>query len=277
MPDKEKEKNRMKKWRAENVERIKNSGKLYHNRKKEEIKLNYVINQKLKKHVMVGKLKRVELPTGIIAILKDRFRIDETSKTGLRWSDSSCNKSYTKGKEAGNLSIHGYYNIGIHVGPTLYKFGVARIIWMIANTMIIEPGMAIDHKNRQRDDNRIVNLQLGSINSNNVNRSNGLCVYKNVRAKTGSCGKRFLAAFTFLGIRYYTKCVASLDAAFLLGWELLTSGEVPLAYVKSQSNEWKDGTYLKRALAECKKQGIAVKRPKFKTLHEYIASVEGSC
>jgi hypothetical protein len=47
--------------------------------------------------------------------------------------------------------------------------------------------------------------------------------------------------------------------------------------VKYQIEEYLEGTYLKRALAECKKQGIAVKRPKYKTLYEYIASVEGSC
>jgi hypothetical protein len=83
-----------------------------------------------------------------------------------------------------------------------------------------------------------------------------------------------VARFNFSGLECSSKYVQSQDYAFVLGWEILTSGQIPLKYIKSKSLEYLDGTYLQKALAECAKQGIAVTPPKFKTLYEYIASVE---
>jgi hypothetical protein len=245
---------------------------------KELIKLASSLNQKRKKHIMFGSLKAVVLPADTIATLRDRFKVDETSETGLRWSGSSVNKPHLIGNKAGCFySSVGYYYVRIFIGRVKYQLSVARVIWMMINNNIIEPGMVINHINRERDDNRIANLEVVPVSANNVNRAaTGLSAYKNVYVDYRR-NYPFFAKFRFLGKHYYSKYSLSEDSACIAGWEAMTSGKIPLELVKSQSNEWKDGTYLKKALAECKKQGIAVKRPKFKTLYEYIASVEGSC
>jgi hypothetical protein len=157
---------------------------------------------------------------------------------------------------------------------------------MLATNKMIEAGFVVNHKNRIRTDNRFENLTLETINSNSTNRKSlSFSGYKNVHIfkridKTGKETIRYIAKFCWVGFEYWTvmnHLSAHACYVFLLGWELLTSGAVPLACVKSQTDEYLCGSDLKRALKECKKQGIAVKRPKYKTLYEYIASVEGSC
>ena len=249
---------------------------------KEELKLKRQLHtryqQSGKTHVMVGKRKLVELPSNILVTLHDKFIIDESSKTGLRWSYSNSNRSNLRGKEAGKgIGNRGYYFIGIIINSTLYRLNVSRIVVMMFNNKIIETGMCVNHKNRERNDNRIDNLEVTTVSLNNINTpSKGFCFYKNVCICRSRAIHKFHAQFKFLGFIYRSKQAVSEDAALLLGWELITSGRIPIAAIKAQSDEWKDGTYLQRALAECAKQGIAVTPPKFKTLYEYIASVEGS-
>jgi hypothetical protein len=257
---------------------------LYYIKNKEETLLKQQLinnaNQALKNHTVIGKSKEVKLPAETLATLHDRFRVDESSKTGLRWSESSINKPHCMGKEAGILTgscnpALSYYYIELKIGGVKYRMGVARVIIMMVNNIIIDPGMCVNHINRNRKDNRIVNLEVTTTGLNNVNCvRKRFCSYKNVNIARSKPSTPFFACFRFLGKCYKTRPVASEDHALMLGWELITSGEVPLVYIKSQIDEWKDGTYLQRALAECKKQGIAVTPPKFKTLHEYIASVE---
>ena len=241
------------------------------------------VSQATKTYTMVGKRKIVDLPANILDILHDRFRVDETSKTGLRWSESSVNQFRCRGKEVGNLAgrspdlTRRYYTISFNLGEVRYFIGVARVVVMMANNIIIDPALCVNHKNKNSQDNRIANLEVTTASSNCINSGpKGSCTYKNIRKHSPSY-PLFLASFFFLGRDYRTKHTSSEDHAVILGWELMTSGEVPLTYVKSQIDEWKDGSYLQRALAECKKQGIAVTPPKYKTLYEYIASVEGSC
>ena len=253
---------------------------------KEEFKhkerLRRRVSQATKTYTMAGKVKIVDLPANILDILHERFRVDETSKTGLRWSESSANKPYCRGKEVGSLTgrteidiDRRYYTIRFNLGEVRYFIGAARAIVMMVNNIIIDPALRVNHINRNTQDNRIANLEVTTASANSVNRAGiaSSSSYKNVNKRgRGS----FYAVFSFLGLYYSTKYTSSEDHAVILGWELLTSGKVPLAYVKSQIDEWKDGTYLQKALAECKKQGIAVTPPKFKTLYEYIAFVESA-
>ena len=274
------------------TEERKEYNRSYYIKNKEELKrrtrLSTRVSQSIKTYTMVGKFKIVNLPANILDILHERFRVDETSKTGLRWSESSANQPYCRGKEVGSLTggteidiDRRYYTIRFNLGGVRYFIGAARAIVMMVNNIIIDPALRVNHINKNTQDNRIVNLEVTTVSSNNVNcRLKGSCTYKNIQrhsSRSDSKSPLFLASFCFLGRHYCTKYTSSEDHAVILGWELMTSGKVPLAYVKSQIDEWKDGTYLKRALAECKKQGIAVTPPKYKTLYEYIASVEGSC
>lgn len=248
-----------------------------HNRKERQARR---VSAAAKTYTMVGKIKIVDLPANILDVLRERFRVDEFSKTGLRWVDSSINRPDCRGKEAGTVigPSRGYYYINIVINSIKYKLSVARIVWMMVNNEIIEPGMQIDHRNKKRDDNRISNLQVCSASANNINRYYSSNSYKNILVDRRKFPpRRFRFAFKFLGKRYVTKSASTEDSAFLLSWELLTSGKVPLACIKAQSLEYLDGSDLKRALAECAKQAIAVTTPKYKTLYEYIASVEGFC
>ena len=231
-----------------------------------------------KTYTMVGKLKIVDLPANILDVLRERFRVDETSKTGLRWSESSVNQLRCRGKEAGQLLgshrdiTRMYYTVRFNVGKVNHVVGVSRIIVMLVNNIIIDPALCVNHINRNPQDNRIANLEVTTLNANSVNRTRVTSnSYKNIKKHSGGS---FFAVFCFLGLSYSTKYTSSEDHAVILGWELMTSGKVPLGYLKSQIDEWKDGTYLQRALAECEKQGIAVTTSKFKTLYEYIAFAE---
>lgn len=261
----------------------KDSNKSWYFRNKERAKLKHQLahhaSQSKKTHVTVGKLKLVELPSNILVIFNKRFKVDESSKTGLRWVDSSVNRSNCRGKEAGTVIgvNRGYYYLNISINSINYKLSVARIVWMMVNNVIIEVGMQIDHRNKKRNDNRISNLQVGSAGANNINRHYSSNSYKNICVDLrNATHRKFRVMFRFLGKRYFTKTALTEDSAFLLGWELLTSGKVPLTCIKSQSLEYLSGSDLKRALKECKKQGIAVTPPKFKTLYEYIAFVENN-
>lgn len=272
MSDKEERKEYCKNYRIINREEL--------NRKERQARR---VSAAAKTYTMVGKIKIVDLPANILDVLRERFRVDETSKTGLRWSESSVNRSHCRGKEAGHLLGSGshrditrmYYVTRFNIGKVKHVIGAHRVIVMLATNAIIDPALCVNHKNRKPQDNRIANLEVTTASANSVNRARiASSSYKNINKHSGGS---FNAVFGFLGLYYRTKYVSSEHHAAILGWELMTSGEVPLGYIKSQIDEWKDGTYLKRALAECKKQGIAVKRPKYKTLYEYIASVEGSC
>jgi hypothetical protein len=233
-----------------------------------------------KTYTMAGKVKIVDLPANILDVLRERFRVDETSKTGLRWSESSVNQSDCRGKEAGRLLGSGscrditrwYYVIRFNIGKVKHVIGVHRVIVMLATNAIIDPALCVNHKNRKPQDNRIANLEVTTLSANCVNRARvASSSYKNINKHSGGS---FFAVFGFLGLYYRTKHTSSEDHAVILGWELMTSGKVPLGHIKSQIDEWKDGTYLQRALAECEKQGIAVTPLKFKTLYEYIAFAE---
>ena len=248
------------------------------NKKKDKIRraADRVKRKKVVEYVViVGKKVRVKYPEDIVNRLADRFIVDPKSRTGLRWTESDINKRNLRGREAGYLRNRGYFFVNVVIHSISYSLQVANIVWMLANGKIVKDSEVIDHDNTNRLDNRIENLISTPTSLNNINRkkwAKSASIYKNVIINHVS---KFIASFRYRGKVWHTKVVSSQHYAFVLGWQLLTSGEVPLEYIKAQSLEYLEGTYLKRALAECAKEGIAVKRPKYKTLYEYIASVEG--
>ena len=233
--------------------------------------------KKAKERVAItGRLTRVNISSDIVELLIKKLEVDRTSKTGLRWKNVTINKLRLRGKEAGSFNDKGYFVVQIAFNKVFYRLNVSNIVWIIANNKPIEKGKVLNHKNRIRSDNRIENLELTTVAGNMVNRKTWVSSgYKNVYFIKRR--NNFFTQFKWLGNAYTTKESKTAGYALMLGWELSTSGKVPLDFIRSQSDEWKDGTYLNKALAECKKQGIAVTPPKFKTLYEYIASVEGSC
>ena len=263
-------------WAKANPERVKQYRIDYKPKAKEKSQKKRLERKSNANYVVItGKLVKIKITNDELDVLIKKFEVDGKSKSGLRWKDTDANRYNLRGKEVGCLNNRGYFYTAITINKFSYRLGVSTIVWMVAHKKLIEDGKIVNHKNRIRSDNRIENLDLADTSSNSVNKlTNGISGYKNVILYKNN---KFLASFSWKGSRLFTKSVKEPCCAVLLGWDLLTSGKISLKHIKSQSDEWKDGSYLKRALAECKKQGIAVTPPKYKTLHEYIASVEGSC
>jgi len=211
--------------------------------------------------VISGKQKRVKYPDKIIDVLSERFTVSGCSETGLKWSDSAINKSWLRGQEAGYPSSDGYFFVTIVIDLVTYAIQVANVVWMLTHKQQIKDGEIIDHINHNRRDNRIENLKSGDYLHNAINCSHKKSYgYPNISIKKFANFKKiyFVARFSCSGSNWSSKYVQSQDHAFVLGWEILTSGQIPLNYIKSKSLEFLDGTYLKEALAECAKQGITI-------------------
>jgi hypothetical protein len=224
-----------------------------------------------------GRKRKLKLPITALDVFKERLEIDKTSKSGLRWKNVEANSCAIRGKEAGSIrdKKNKYYCVCVTFNSNDYKIQAANIVWMLAFNKLIDDDKIIDHKNGLSTDNSVENLDMKNTSQNHINRSSwNKSGYKNV-CKT--VNNTFVSVYRYLGRRYSCKIAKTPYQSFIIGWELMTSGSLPLECIKSQPEELLDGSELKRALAECKKQGIAVTPPKYKTLYEYIASVEGSC
>ena len=234
------------------------------------------------KHRKVGNKYRVIYPDNTQEVLEDKFVVDETSKTGLRWSYSKHNLSNFRGKEAGclhNVGSGNYkapkYVTTVYINGTFYRMATAHIVWMLVFKDKPIGDYLVDHEDRNPLNNKASNLRLSTEQQNSSNRGcRSKSGYKNVVAHHGT---NFIWKMMVNNKSIWSSPQKSKHAALLMGWVILTSGRIPLDCVRFQPKEYMDGTYLQRALAECEKQGIAVTPPKYKTLYEYIASVEGSC
>ena len=95
--------------------------------------------------------------------------IDETSPSGLRWT-ANVGTQARPGKVAGSLNSRGYYSVKFR--SKAYK--VHRVIQFL-HTGINNTTLQIDHKDRDKKNNRIDNLRLANDSQQNSNKGN----YKN--------------------------------------------------------------------------------------------------
>lgn len=227
---------------------------------------------------LVGNKLRVVYPDNTLEVLEDKFVIDETSKTGLRWTYSSHNMMNFRGMEAGYLHKAGTraanYTTYVHINGTLYRMAIARIVWMLANKDTPVGDLLIDHADRNPLNNKASNLRLSTETQNSSNRGGrSKSGYKNVVAHHGTS---FIWRIMVNGKETWSSPRKSKHETLLLGWDILTSGKIPLDSIKFQPKEYMDGIYLRQAMAGCEKAGIPFTPPKYKTLHEYIASLGGA-
>lgn len=244
----------------------------YNKKYRKKVSLHRKLNIK---HKVEGSWVRVMYPDDALKVLEEKFVVDRTSRTGLSWTNSKLNLKFKREKEAGwrNNNV-GPYIISVSIKGVEYKIPVAHAVWMLSNKGAHIDDYRVDHIDRDQLNNSIENLRLATASQNSTNRGGwGKSKYKNVVIAKD----KFRWIMGIKGKYYWSTYTKSKHYAAILGWDILTSGKIPLDCVRFQPKEYMDGTYLQRALAECKKQGIAVTPPKFKTLHEYIASVEGSC
>ena len=111
--------------------------------------------------------------------IKDYFYYDETSKSCLRWS-TNIGKKVKRGYEAGTIDSKGYYKVNIKGKP----YYAHRIIWQLLIGEI-ESKYSIDHKDGNRANNKINNLQAGEHAKNMRNK------FKSIKNTSGATGVSF--------------------------------------------------------------------------------------
>lgn len=223
------------------------------------------------------KTRRIVLPDDIMYQLKSRFIVDPTSKTGLRWKMEDNIRTDLRGKPAGSHRGDGYYFIHLRLNSVEYKIGNSHVVWMLSKNELIPYNKVINHINRNPGDNSIANLEVCGYSGNNINKKcTSKSGYKNVNLFYTNKVGRYSGRIKFNKKTTVSKICSSPHEAFIHLWNLLTSGRIPLEYLRYQPTEFQDGIYLKKALRECKKAGIHCE-VKYRTLREYIASVESSC
>lgn len=97
--------------------------------------------------------------------LESLFKIDETSKSGLRWLVSKP-RGISPGDEAGTLSANGYYMVGVDSSI----LSCHKIIMILLGCDLTDK--VIDHINRNKSDNSVANLRVVSQSINMQNRPN---------------------------------------------------------------------------------------------------------
>ncbi len=183
-------------------------------------------------------LTMIKAKTIPIELCKKRLRYDDGK---LFWIDGK-----RAGKEAGCLMADGYK--GVELDGKLYK--VHRVIYSMFKGVIAD-GLVIDHKNQERDDNRIENLRAVShsensknigLLSNNTSGTIGVSWYKNTQKYLASIcvnGKR-------MNLGYYTDKNEAIKAR--------KEAEIKYANVKPTTPTFSEHKVLKISIKELRER-----------------------
>lgn len=97
------------------------------------------------------------IPASVYETAATQLTYDPTSKSGLRW---------VNGKEAGCLDSTGYWKVRIGARPGIGLYA-HRLVWWMHHQTLSEQ---LDHRDRDRSNNRIENLREASRAENQRNR-----------------------------------------------------------------------------------------------------------
>jgi hypothetical protein len=106
-------------------------------------------------------MKTLPFTKQLIADMRERIVYDSESGL-LRWKDIGVNSFY-RGKPIQFVNSKGY--VAVRFQGNLYK--AHRVAWALHYDQI--PPQYLDHINRNKSDNRIVNLRVATISQNNCN------------------------------------------------------------------------------------------------------------
>ena len=114
--------------------------------------------------------------------VKFELKIEETSPSGLVWKINKGPRAKKESKAGCLNKTNGYYYVRLN--DKLYL--AHRLIWFLAFEE--DPGNSqIDHKDRNRANNKISNLRKASQtqqNHNQITKNNNKCGFKGVRQHT---------------------------------------------------------------------------------------------
>jgi len=120
----------------------------------------------------------------------DYFRYDPTSPSGLVWAKNIYNGRarnillYSEGDICGSIHKDGHWSVAFRVLGKQVRRYCHRIIWCLVHGSIPD-NMTIDHINRVRSDNSLLNMRLVTKKTNTRNRS------IDSRNKSGKTGVSF--------------------------------------------------------------------------------------
>ncbi len=116
--------------------------------------------------VTILRMSRAREVEADVDLLRERFYIDPSSPSGLRFKKASKTGRRNQDDAAGYFDS----GKGYSVDSNRTKIKVHRIVWILSNGSIPD-GLTIDHKNGVPSDNRIENLQLMTPSANNRARN----------------------------------------------------------------------------------------------------------
>ena len=97
-----------------------------------------------------------------------RILYDETSKSCLRWAN---------GKEIEGVGADGYYRFQLD----RLAWKAHRVVYCLAHGDILDGSLHIDHIDRDRLNNKLSNLRLGSCSQNCLNKRKKISKYARAR------------------------------------------------------------------------------------------------
>lgn len=127
------------------------------------------------------------------------------AKPGNHWTVRRWNTRY-----AGQIATRDHSRGYLRIGVDSVDYLAHRVAWALMNGDTPEQ---IDHKNRDRGDNRIDNLRLATQSQNNANQESRTSLPKGVSVKKDCPNRPYYAQLKVNGKHVLAKCFSTVEEA----------------------------------------------------------------